>query len=123
MVRGGIWVRRTSTSAEGRGQVRLSARVLAPHNMIGDHHERSAGRATLLVRAVDAIFGTHRVTRSRGTGEAMITTRGHARTLTYSSPACRPNSRHPERLCRPPAVRRESFAATPRIFAASVASP
>src|SRR4249920_3669156 len=28
--------------------------------------------------------------------------KGRARTLTYSSPACRPNPRHPERLCRPP---------------------
>jgi hypothetical protein len=28
--------------------------------MIGDHHGRTAGRATLLVRAVDGILGTHR---------------------------------------------------------------
>src|SRR5258708_39766621 len=28
--------------------------------MIGDHHGRSAGRATLLVRAADGILGTHR---------------------------------------------------------------
>jgi DNA replication protein DnaC len=27
--------------------------------MIGDHHGRTAGRATLLVRAVDGILGTH----------------------------------------------------------------
>jgi hypothetical protein len=27
--------------------------------MIGDHHGRTAGRATLLVRAVDEILGTH----------------------------------------------------------------
>jgi hypothetical protein len=27
--------------------------------MIGDHHGRMAGRATLLVRAVDGILGTH----------------------------------------------------------------
>jgi hypothetical protein len=27
--------------------------------MIGDHHGRTAGRATLLVRAADAILGTH----------------------------------------------------------------
>ena len=31
-------------------------------HMTGDHHERSAGRATQLVRVVDAILGTHRVT-------------------------------------------------------------
>src|SRR6266487_4622935 len=30
--------------------------------MIGDHHGRTAGRATLLVRAVDEILGTHRLT-------------------------------------------------------------
>jgi len=30
--------------------------------MIGDHHRQSAGRATLLVRAVDAILGTHNAT-------------------------------------------------------------
>jgi hypothetical protein len=29
--------------------------------MIGDHHGPSAGRATLLVRTVDAILGTHRL--------------------------------------------------------------
>jgi DNA-binding XRE family transcriptional regulator len=28
--------------------------------MIGDHHGRTAGRATLLVRATDEILGTHR---------------------------------------------------------------
>ena len=28
-------------------------------HMIGDHHGRMAGRATLLVRAVDGILGTH----------------------------------------------------------------
>ena len=30
-------------------------------NMIGDHHGPMAGRATLLARAMDEIFGTHRV--------------------------------------------------------------
>ena len=29
-------------------------------HMTGDHHDRTAGRATLLVRAVDKILGTHR---------------------------------------------------------------
>jgi hypothetical protein len=29
-----------------------------------DHDGRSAGRATLLVRAVDAILGTHKVTQA-----------------------------------------------------------
>jgi hypothetical protein len=30
-------------------------------HMIGDHHARTAGRATMLVRAVDEILGTHRI--------------------------------------------------------------
>lgn len=33
--------------------------------MIGDHHGRTAGRATLLVRAADEILGTHNA-RARG---------------------------------------------------------
>jgi hypothetical protein len=33
--------------------------------MIGDHHGRAAGRATLLVRAVDEILGTHNSARRR----------------------------------------------------------
>jgi hypothetical protein len=32
--------------------------------MIGDHHGRTAARATLLVRAMDGILGTHTVWRS-----------------------------------------------------------
>jgi len=28
--------------------------------MIGDHHDRTARRATLLVRAMDEILGTHK---------------------------------------------------------------
>jgi hypothetical protein len=35
--------------------------------MTGDHHGRNAGRATLLVRAVDALLGTD----SRRMGESM----------------------------------------------------
>jgi hypothetical protein len=30
--------------------------------MTGDHHGQTAGMATLLVRAVDGILGTHRTT-------------------------------------------------------------
>jgi transposase InsO family protein len=33
-------------------------------HMISDHHGQSVGRATLLVRAVDAILGTHKFTAS-----------------------------------------------------------
>jgi hypothetical protein len=29
--------------------------------MIGDHHGRTAGRATVLVRVMDEILGTHNV--------------------------------------------------------------
>jgi hypothetical protein len=43
-------------------------RLLAPHrrkanrrHMTGDYHGRTAGRATLLVRAVDGTLGTHRI--------------------------------------------------------------
>jgi hypothetical protein len=31
-------------------------------HMIGDHHGRTAGRATLLIRTVDGILGTYRRT-------------------------------------------------------------
>jgi len=34
--------------------------VFGIEKMIGDHHGRTAGMATLLVRAVDGILGTHR---------------------------------------------------------------
>jgi len=34
--------------------------------MIGDHYGPAAGRATVLVRAVDAILGTHRHLDMRG---------------------------------------------------------
>jgi hypothetical protein len=33
-------------------------------HMIGDHHGRTAGRATLLLRAMDEILGTHRGARA-----------------------------------------------------------
>jgi hypothetical protein len=33
--------------------------------MIGDHHGRTAGSATLLVRAMDGILGTHRLRSDR----------------------------------------------------------
>jgi hypothetical protein len=31
--------------------------------MTGDHHDRTARRATLLVTAADGILGTHRIAR------------------------------------------------------------
>jgi hypothetical protein len=38
--------------------------------MIGDHHGWTAGRATLLVRAVDEILGTHKTNRAPATALA-----------------------------------------------------
>ncbi len=38
---------------------RVIRRNTSRRHMIGDHHGRSAGRATQLVRAMDAILGTH----------------------------------------------------------------
>jgi hypothetical protein len=34
--------------------------------MIGDHHGQTAGSATLLVRAMDGILGTHKVSAQAG---------------------------------------------------------
>jgi AcrR family transcriptional regulator len=38
---------------------RVMRRKANCRHMTGDHHGRGAGRATLLVRAVDGILGTH----------------------------------------------------------------
>ena len=56
--------RRSSTSpCAGTARSHAAGRVIRRNtnrrHMIGDHHRQSAGRATLLVRAVDAILGTH----------------------------------------------------------------
>jgi hypothetical protein len=40
---------------------RVIRRKVNRRHMIGDHHGRTAGRATLLVRAMDGILGTHRL--------------------------------------------------------------
>jgi hypothetical protein len=47
---------------------RVIRRKTNRRHMIGDHHGRTAGRATLLVRAVDEILGTH--TPAGATGRA-----------------------------------------------------
>jgi hypothetical protein len=39
---------------------RVVRRKMNLRHMIGDHHGRTAGRANLLVRAMDEILGTHR---------------------------------------------------------------
>ena len=65
------WWRRIKISAVCHAASRRDSRSHAPsrvssrntdrRHMIGDHHGRSAGRATLLVRAMDRILGTHSV--------------------------------------------------------------
>jgi hypothetical protein len=56
--------------------------------MIGDHHSRTAGEATLLVRAVDEIFGTHSCWRT------IATLQRHCRIRSYLTTA-RSHGRHP----------------------------
>jgi hypothetical protein len=59
------WWRRIRISAilrAGRTPVvRVIRRKKNRRHMIGDHYGPTPGRATVLVRAVDAILGTHRV--------------------------------------------------------------
>jgi hypothetical protein len=40
---------------------RVIRRKTNRRNMTSDHHGRTAGRATLLLRAMDEILGTHRM--------------------------------------------------------------
>jgi len=40
--------------------------------MTGDHHGRTAGRATLLVTATDEILGTHRCTLAEKTSLYLV---------------------------------------------------
>jgi hypothetical protein len=54
--------RRDSRSHEA---TRVIRRKTNRRHMIGDHHGRTAGRATLLVKAADAILGTHRISAAR----------------------------------------------------------
>jgi hypothetical protein len=50
--------------SRGHAATRVIRRKTNRRHMIDDHHGRAAGTATLLVRAVDGILGTHRVTVS-----------------------------------------------------------
>jgi putative transposase len=50
------------------GASRVIRRKTNRRHMIGDHHGRTAGGTTLLVRAVDAILGTHRAKMIRVPG-------------------------------------------------------
>ena len=43
--------------------IRVISRKTNRRHMTGDHHGRTAARATLLVTAADEIFGTHRFHR------------------------------------------------------------
>ncbi len=43
--------------------VRVIRRKTNRRHMTGDHHGQAAGMASLLVRAVDGILGTHKVIR------------------------------------------------------------
>ena len=75
------WWRRIKISAvchasshwdsRGHALARVMRRKANCRPVTGDHHGRGVGRATLLVRAVDAILGTHRSLGlvSRGVGE------------------------------------------------------
>jgi hypothetical protein len=54
------WASRTPAAT------RVTRRNTNRRHMIGDHHGRMAGRATLLVRAVDGILGTHTSAASHG---------------------------------------------------------
>jgi glutamate dehydrogenase/leucine dehydrogenase len=49
--------------------------------MIGDHHGQTAGRATLLVRAMDGILGTHRTRMAADRSRAEVALL--ARAMTY----------------------------------------
>jgi hypothetical protein len=40
--------------------------------MIGDHHGQTAGSATLLVRAMDGILGTHRFSFASWTTRTLL---------------------------------------------------
>jgi hypothetical protein len=52
--------------------------------MIGDHHGRTAGGTTLLVRAVDGILGTHR--RQTGSGPHRLHPNGIPATGAAATP-------------------------------------
>jgi len=79
------WWRRIKISAifcassrrDGRSHAasRIIRRNTNRRHMIGDHHGRSAGRATLLVRAADGILGTHRSARPPRASPAPSATR------------------------------------------------
>ena len=62
-----------TTSQETRPEQHPASRVISRktnrRHMTGDHHGRTAARATLPVRAVDEILGTHNPGDERGQRE------------------------------------------------------
>jgi hypothetical protein len=75
-------------------------------HMVGDHHGRAAGRATLLVRAVDEILGTHKASRVAAISDAA----SHAELLTNdSSESTFATARHRTKITKGPG----SWAAEP----------
>jgi len=58
-------IRHVSSRRDSRSHVavRVIRRKTNRRHMTGDHHGQAAGMASLLVRAVDGILGTHKVIR------------------------------------------------------------
>jgi len=76
--------RRDSRSHEA---TRVIRRKTNRRHMIGDHHGRTAGSATLLVRAMDGILGTHRF--GGGPGTFQRSGCGPPARQGFSVPCCR----------------------------------
>ena len=77
--------RRDSRSQEAARVVR---RKTNRRHMTGDHHGREAGRATLLVRAMEEILGTHSVIR-RNTNRRHMIGDHHAQSPEQATPLVR----------------------------------
>ena len=80
-------------------------------HMIDDHHGRMAGRATLLVRAVDEILGTHKCL-----DPMLITGERHLRlVLSEYTDHCNTHRSHRTLHQNPPAGRADPAAAATNI--------
>ena len=80
--------RRDSRSHE---TARLVRRKTNRRHMTGDHHGRTAGGATLLVRAVDEILGTHRrpgSTERGGSGPSQLVRANSQRAGVFCPVGC-----------------------------------
>jgi hypothetical protein len=78
---------------------RVIRRKTNRRHMTGEHHGQSAGRATVLVRAVDEILGTHRDKPSTDTARATM------RNISFK-PTSRKSSRGRPRANPPPTATR-----------------